>query len=547
MKTKNKINLRRHSRIALTASVTLGAVIAAVRPAIPGKVYALPNVYEWEKQENLDRLGGWFTSSAISAEGSHMIIGTSWGGEGLGLESPLFVTQNAGSTWTDVAPTVEDGVRNFWYSVDVSNNGQTMVAASEERKEIDADYYDGKIFISKNGGNSWQDISPVTIDGSDGWVDVAVSGNGNKIVAVSNNDRDTVYVSSNGGNSWQSSTVSEVDAWHSISLSDNGNKILVGGEASDDSAFVYFSDNGGTDWEDIAPEPLDDVAFAVNTDMSADGSKLVVASYGYDEGEVSAISVSENDGADWSDITPEDGGDTIGWDDIAMSDDGSVIFATDYGSQMLITVDGGTNWNEEAPGIENSDSNSWRSVDLNSDGTRAIATSSENTYIGETDLPGSGLTTANLISPESGQAIKITTPEGTTITCSSAVKESNLSVQDAGFTYPLGLVDFCFDTTEEANEVTLTFVTDLKPDQVVARKYNPTTQTYSSVSGASITETTLEGKHALQVIYTIVDNGPLDVDPDEGEIADPVGLASALSAPNTGLESHWLLKVTKKD
>jgi hypothetical protein len=38
------------------------------------------------------------------------------------------------------------------------------------------------------------------------------------------------------------------------------------------------------------------------------------------------------------------------------------------------------------------------------------------------------------------------------------------------------------------------------------------------------------------VSYTIEDNGPLDLDPDMGEVADPVGLAIAeLTSPDTGI------------
>ncbi|MBP9739007.1 LPXTG cell wall anchor domain-containing protein, partial [Candidatus Saccharibacteria bacterium] len=53
--------------------------------------------------------------------------------------------------------------------------------------------------------------------------------------------------------------------------------------------------------------------------------------------------------------------------------------------------------------------------------------------------------------------------------------------------------------------------------------------------GAVITETTIEGQHALKVTYTITDNGQLDLDPATGKIVDPVGLAvTAGSLASTG-------------
>jgi hypothetical protein len=86
------------------------------------------------------------------------------------------------------------------------------------------------------------------------------------------------------------------------------------------------------------------------------------------------------------------------------------------------------------------------------------------------------------------------------------------------------------------------FQTELTPSQVVAQKYNSTAQTYSNIPGAVITNTTLNGKHALQLTYTITDGGPLDEDGAiNGVIVDPVGLAqinstatSAATAPSTG-------------
>lgn len=152
--------------------------------------------------------------------------------------------------------------------------------------------------------------------------------------------------------------------------------------------------------------------------------------------------------------------------------------------------------------------------------------------------------TATLPNAVNGNTVSIQTPEGTTITCSSSSKESDNTSQDPGYTYPLGLVHFCFDTSNADNEVSLTFVTDLKPDEVTPRKYSSTTKTYSTLpdsSHYSITETTLEGKHALKLTYTLTDNGPLDQDPAEGSITDPVGLAVSNGLAKTGQNTQVYL------
>lgn len=133
--------------------------------------------------------------------------------------------------------------------------------------------------------------------------------------------------------------------------------------------------------------------------------------------------------------------------------------------------------------------------------------------------------TVVLPNKETNQTIRIQTPEDTTITCNAALKESAQTKQDNQYDYPLGLVEFCFNTEAQDNEVSLTFVTNLKPDQVTARKYNSTNGTYFDIPNATITETTYNGQHALRLTYTIQDNGQLDLDPATGSIKDPVGLA----------------------
>lgn len=149
------------------------------------------------------------------------------------------------------------------------------------------------------------------------------------------------------------------------------------------------------------------------------------------------------------------------------------------------------------------------------------------------------VTTVDLSNAANSAAATIETASGTNITCSSAVTEASLAMQDAGYTYPLGLVNFCFDTDVTDNQVTITFVTTLLPSQVVARHYNPTTNTYSTIPGAVIASATHNGQPALRLTYTLADNGPLDSNAAVGSITDPVGLAMVDAqvplAPNAGV------------
>lgn len=142
--------------------------------------------------------------------------------------------------------------------------------------------------------------------------------------------------------------------------------------------------------------------------------------------------------------------------------------------------------------------------------------------------------TANLTTPTSPisafslKPVSISTPTGTNISSSSTVPESSLVTQDNDNQYPLGLVNFSFTTNQSSNQVSLSFITNLKPNQVTPKKYNPSTNTYINLPASSnptITETTINNQHALVLTYTLIDNGELDLNPTAGTISDPVGLA----------------------
>lgn len=515
----------------LVSGLALAAVLTATRPAIPAKVYAASNAYEWVKHVDHDLLGGDYTSAASSADGSHLILGTAWGGEFSPDYMPLYASDDYGATWENVAEAADEGIRNHWTSVDITNDGQTIVAASEWGDIINTyDDTEGKILISEDGGDTWTDISP---EDTAAWQKIAIAGDGSRIVALSYDDEDNVYISNDGGDNWQTSPVEDVWEWESLSISDDGSKILVGGENSETaSSLVYFSQNGGTTWVDISPDD-GHMVDATRTAISASGNKIVVSAQAWSD--YDAVYISENYGASWTDITPDDANFNE-WEALAISGNGKVLSVLDDDDKMYISSDDGATWTEEDPGHEDDDSNGWRSIDFNASGSRIIVASWAHAYTGY-NANLNKTAAVNFTDAESGKPIRLITPDGTTITCYSSVKESVLTAQDAGYHYPVGLVDFCFSTEDESNEISLLFVTDLKPNQVVARKYNPTTQQYASVSGVSITETTHNGQHALLVTYTIVDNGPLDLDPDDGEIADPIGLGTVLGAPSTGLQN----------
>lgn len=141
--------------------------------------------------------------------------------------------------------------------------------------------------------------------------------------------------------------------------------------------------------------------------------------------------------------------------------------------------------------------------------------------------------TVNIPNAEDAQTISLTTPNGSVITCATAQKASTLTAQDSDYSYPVGFLDFCASSATSAAEIRVIFVTDQDIADVVLRKYNPLTQTYRTVTDAVLSATSLNGQNAIQAIYTITDNGPLDINPATGELRDPVGLGVPVSSTNS--------------
>lgn len=524
----------------LVASMAVSSALILSRPVLPAIAYAVEaNKYNWTKQEIGYTGGETLNSAAISASGSHQIVSSVESAFSPPNEQhPLYVSTNYGTSWQNVAQAADPAVSNIWSSVDISNDGQTMVAVSRAGFELDGgEEIPAKVVLSRNAGASWTNITPDGLQGGENKV--VVSGDGSTVAVTGGFN---LYISDDEGASWETPVIDAdnglndnyLEIW-SVSMSDDADKLLVSnmGSGAEFEDF-YLSEDGGANWAGIDTLPETNLLYPTIA-VSADGNTIAVAGITFEGGENDYVFTSNTDGATWTDVTPEDDAFNL-WSSIDMSDDGKTfaLLGVEYlGGEhysMYSSQDAGAHWTKEQAD-ENID-NEIGSVyfdfllgdigfDLSGDGSRAIVARSGGVYTGVIKNASASLTDA-----EGGKPIAITTPNGTTITCSSALKESAQIAQDSAYDYPLGLVNFCFDTNAQENQVSLTFVTDLKPNQVVARKYNPITQTYFDIPGAVISKTTLEGQHALMVSYTITDNGQLDLDPTSGKIIDPVGIAT---------------------
>ncbi len=115
--------------------------------------------------------------------------------------------------------------------------------------------------------------------------------------------------------------------------------------------------------------------------------------------------------------------------------------------------------------------------------------------------------------------------------------ESN-SVKDAGYDYPTGLMNFTLECTVGATAtITQYFYGDFDASDFIARKYNPDTNSYTTIPGAALSNVTIGGESALKIVYSVTDGGDLDQDGiANGTIVDPSGPGqSVVGTPNTGL------------
>lgn len=141
---------------------------------------------------------------------------------------------------------------------------------------------------------------------------------------------------------------------------------------------------------------------------------------------------------------------------------------------------------------------------------------------------------ASFTSPVNTKRVVVQLSDTCDITQASATAESSAS-GDAGYIYTGGLVSFDADCTSSSTEVVL-YQYGVSADDIVARKFNPATGAYFTIDSATISEVIINGQQVVKAVYTIIDDGALDLNKTPGKISDPVGLGVlAIGVPNTGL------------
>ena len=150
--------------------------------------------------------------------------------------------------------------------------------------------------------------------------------------------------------------------------------------------------------------------------------------------------------------------------------------------------------------------------------------------IPDSDQPNVG----GYVSSLTGKTIAIDVGGDCELTTDDLTQENKLAVQDPAFDYVNGLWAWEADCVNGTTTIKLYYY-DVPVDGLVARKFSTLTNAYFTLSGVTFENKTINGHAVTVVTYQITDNSALDMNPEVGSIADPVGVGvTTLGAPRTG-------------
>ncbi len=148
----------------------------------------------------------------------------------------------------------------------------------------------------------------------------------------------------------------------------------------------------------------------------------------------------------------------------------------------------------------------------------------------------SSISNSNVSDAGAYVTIEISGGDCTDLTTFNSVSEESKG-NDAGYDYPVGLVDFSVECSSLGSTASVKVFYDKEYDtgSWVARKF--VNGSFIEVPGAAFGTATVGSKVVTTLSYDVVDGGPLDADGvANGTVVDPAGPAALeVTAPDTGL------------
>lgn len=330
-----------------------------------------------------------YYAAAMSDDGARQIVASNNG--------YLYTSSDSGATWTQ-----RDSIRQ-WRAVDTSADGLIMYAASE-RVDSAGSASQGSIHKSTDGGATWTITSASR---SAYYRSLATSSDGSVILAssyalVGSGNTDFIYVSTDGGTTWN--TRDSKRSWQGVAVSADGTKMVAICCGQMSTGRIYRSTNSGSTFTAVGP--TEDWWFV---DFSDDFTYGIASTYG------GKIYTTSDGGTTWTLRT------SIGSvRDVAIAGDGSK-----WGFAQLTALylsDNGVTY------LSQNLSGAWSSLDLSSDGTKALAATygSGGKIFGTGNIAaGSTTTTSTTTSTTTTTTTTSTTTTTTTTSTTTTVAPSS--------------------------------------------------------------------------------------------------------------------------
>ena len=194
----------------------------------------------------------WQDWTAVSSSADGMRLAAVARGHG------IWISKNGGDTWEQVTPTT-DSREILWVSVSSSADGSVLLAAAMH----------GPLRLSTDSGTTWKDISPK--QSSSEWVSVAVSADGKMLYATA---LDNLWTSQDLGSKWRRHTVlkrgKKQDNWRSIVASSDGTRLVAVALESG----IWTSADSGNSWVHRNPNSAKAATPWTAVAISSDGKRL---------------------------------------------------------------------------------------------------------------------------------------------------------------------------------------------------------------------------------------------------------------------------------
>lgn len=312
-------------------------------------VYA--DIYNWEYiNESLRQSTDRTTAQAVGISDDGETIMYSYYDSG-DSDGKIYLTTNGGTSWTEQQPA--GAVEKQWRAIAVSGDGDTLLAGA----------HNDRLYVSTNAGSSWAEAASPAGGTNRQWYNADTDSDGSHSAAVVHDTGSYGYCfySTNSTTSWSQGSHNRF--YTSAALSSNGYVGCYGRYANTRveysiaglGSFSYFNLTG------TAPRVWGTGA------AGTDSNGWILIPEQYENGTAGGrVWMKKGSGGSVTEYRPIDDND-YEWYAGDIASDKSIIGVIDYDSDPYFSVDGGSTWTQET-----SLYNSGKSLRISNDGTYAV-------------------------------------------------------------------------------------------------------------------------------------------------------------------------------